>query len=88
MPFSFQKLAIPEVVLIEPRVFEDDRGFFMETYKMPDFAAAGIKANFVQENQSRSVKGVLRGLHYQNPPYAQGSWSGPCAVRFSMLPLT
>jgi dTDP-4-dehydrorhamnose 3,5-epimerase len=72
MPFSFQKLAIPEVILIEPRAFEDDRGFFMETYKMPDFAAAGIKANFVQENQSRSVKGVLRGLHYQNPPYAQG----------------
>jgi dTDP-4-dehydrorhamnose 3,5-epimerase len=72
MPFTFQKLAIPEVILIEPRAFEDDRGFFMETYKMPDFAAAGIKANFVQENQSRSVKGVLRGLHYQNPPYAQG----------------
>ena len=44
----------------------------METYKMPDFAAAGIKGNFVQENHSRSSKGVLRGLHYQNPPFAQG----------------
>ena len=44
----------------------------METYKMPDFVAAGIKGNFVQENHSRSSKGVLRGLHYQNPPFAQG----------------
>ena len=43
----------------------------METYKMPDFAAAGIRGNFVQENHSRSGKGVLRGLHYQNPPFAQ-----------------
>jgi len=58
--------------LIEPRVFEDGRGFFMETYKMPDFVAASIKENFVQENHSRSTKGVLRGLHYQNPPFVQG----------------
>lgn len=72
MPFTFTRLEIPEVVLIELKVFEDGRGFFMETYKMPDFAAAGIKENFVQENQSRSAKGVLRGLHYQNPPFAQG----------------
>jgi dTDP-4-dehydrorhamnose 3,5-epimerase len=72
MPFAFRKLEIPAVVLIEPKVFEDERGFFMETYKMPDFAAAGIKVNFIQENHSRSGKGVLRGLHYQNPPFAQG----------------
>jgi dTDP-4-dehydrorhamnose 3,5-epimerase len=72
MPFAFKRLSIPTVVLIEPRVFEDGRGFFMETYKMPDFVAAGIKGNFVQENHSRSSKGVLRGLHYQNPPFAQG----------------
>jgi dTDP-4-dehydrorhamnose 3,5-epimerase len=72
MPFTFKRLSIPEVLLIEPKVFEDERGFFMETYKMPDFAAAGIDANFVQENDSRSNKGVLRGLHYQNPPFAQG----------------
>jgi dTDP-4-dehydrorhamnose 3,5-epimerase len=65
-------LGIPAVVLIEPKVFEDERGFFMETYKMPDFVAAGIKGNFVQENHSRSDRGVLRGLHYQNPPFAQG----------------
>ncbi len=72
MPFAFKRLGIPSVVLIEPKVFEDERGFFMETYKMPDFAAAGIEGNFVQENHSRSAKGVLRGLHYQNPPFAQG----------------
>jgi dTDP-4-dehydrorhamnose 3,5-epimerase len=71
MPFVFKNLEIPGLVLIEPKVFEDQRGFFMETYKMPDFAAAGIRGNFVQENHSRSGKGVLRGLHYQNPPFAQ-----------------
>jgi dTDP-4-dehydrorhamnose 3,5-epimerase len=72
MPFNFKKLEIPGLILIEPKVFEDGRGFFMETYKMPDFSAAGVKENFVQENHSRSSKGVLRGLHYQNPPFAQG----------------
>jgi dTDP-4-dehydrorhamnose 3,5-epimerase len=72
MPFAFKRLGILGVVLIEPKVFEDGRGFFMETYKMPDFVAAGIKVNFVQENHSRSDRGVLRGLHYQNPPFAQG----------------
>jgi dTDP-4-dehydrorhamnose 3,5-epimerase len=71
MPFAFKELEIPGLVLIEPGVFEDGRGFFMETYKTPDFAAAGIKGDFVQENHSRSGKGVLRGLHYQNPPFAQ-----------------
>ncbi|MBA7648571.1 dTDP-4-dehydrorhamnose 3,5-epimerase [subsurface metagenome] len=72
MPFNFKRLEIPEVILVEPRVFEDERGFFMETYKMPDFAASSIEGNFVQDNHSRSTKGVLRGLHYQNPPFAQG----------------
>jgi len=72
MPFNFKNLAIAEVILIEPKVFEDERGFFMETYKMSDFVAFGIKGNFVQDNHSRSTKGVLRGLHYQNPPFAQG----------------
>lgn len=60
------------MVVIEPRVFEDARGLFMETYKMPDFVAAGIRGDFVQENHSRSVRAVIRGLHYQNPPFAQG----------------
>jgi dTDP-4-dehydrorhamnose 3,5-epimerase len=65
-------LEIPEVILVEPKVFGDERGFFMETYKMLDFASSGIRENFVQENHSHSTKGVLRGLHYQNPPFAQG----------------
>ncbi|MCD6155401.1 MAG: dTDP-4-dehydrorhamnose 3,5-epimerase, partial [Candidatus Verstraetearchaeota archaeon] len=72
MPFQFKRLEIPEVILIEPKVFQDERGFFMETYKYSDFAAFGIAERFVQDNHSRSVKGVLRGLHYQNPPHAQG----------------
>ena len=72
MPFQFKRIEIPEVILIEPKVFQDERGFFMETYKYSDFAAFGIAERFVQDNHSRSVKGVLRGLHYQNPPHAQG----------------
>jgi len=71
MPFTFQTLSIPGVVLIEPRVFGDARGFFMETYKRSDFEAFGIGDTFVQENQSRSERGVLRGLHYQRAPHAQ-----------------
>lgn len=72
MPFEFEKLAIPDVVLVKPVKFGDERGFFMETYKRSDFMKAGITEEFVQDNHSRSVKGVLRGLHYQNPPGAQG----------------
>jgi dTDP-4-dehydrorhamnose 3,5-epimerase len=57
--------ALPDVKIIEPDLFEDDRGFFMETWNARAFAAAGIEAWFVQDNHSRSAKGVLRGLHYQ-----------------------
>lgn len=57
--------AIPDVKIIEPRVFGDDRGFFMETWNSKAFAEAGLDLAFVQDNQSRSVRGVLRGLHYQ-----------------------
>jgi dTDP-4-dehydrorhamnose 3,5-epimerase len=57
--------AIPDVVLIEPRVFADSRGFFFESWNECSFARAGIHARFVQDNHSRSIKGVLRGLHYQ-----------------------
>lgn len=57
--------AIPDVRIIEPRVFGDARGFFMETWSRRDFTAAGIDADFVQDNHSRSVQGTLRGLHYQ-----------------------
>jgi dTDP-4-dehydrorhamnose 3,5-epimerase len=63
--------ALPDVVLVEPRVFGDDRGFFMESWNARAFAAAGLVATFVQDNQSRSRRGVLRGLHYQIE-HAQG----------------
>lgn len=72
MPFTFHRLAIPEVVLIKPRVFPDARGFFLETYKGSEFAAAGIDLPFVQDNHSRSIRGVVRGLHYQKRAAAQG----------------
>jgi len=72
VPFNFKRLAIADVILIEPRVFGDERGFFMETYKYADFAAFGIEEQFAQDNHSRSTRGVLRGLHYQKPPKAQG----------------
>ena len=72
MPFQFQPLDIPEVVLVEARAFDDQRGFFMESYKRSAFAEAGIVEIFVQDNYSHSTRGVLRGLHYQNPPAAQG----------------
>jgi dTDP-4-dehydrorhamnose 3,5-epimerase len=66
-------LAIPDVLLIEPQVFEDDRGFFFESFNQEHFErAVGRKINFVQDNHSKSVKGVLRGLHYQLPPKVQG----------------
>ena len=71
MPFTFKKLSIPVVVLIEPKVFEDNRGFFMENYKYSEFSDFGIKDNFTQDNHSKSVKGVLRGLHFQMLPKAQ-----------------
>jgi len=56
---------IPDVVLVEPRVFGDERGFFYESYNRREFASAGLDAEFVQDNHSRSARGVLRGLHYQ-----------------------
>lgn len=58
-------LAIPDVLLIEPKVFGDARGFFLETWQARDYAAAGIDLRFVQDNHSRSGRGILRGLHYQ-----------------------
>jgi dTDP-4-dehydrorhamnose 3,5-epimerase len=65
--------AIPEVLIIEPKVFGDDRGFFFESYNERSFTdAAGKQWSFVQDNHSRSRRGVLRGLHYQMPPHAQG----------------
>ena len=72
MPFSFEKLDIPEVVRIKPRSFGDKRGFFAETYKRSEFCANGIPNMFVQDNYSYSERGVLRGLHYQKHPKPQG----------------
>lgn len=63
--FAFIGTSIEGVITIQPRRFGDKRGYFQEAYKRPDFVAAGIKDVFVQENQSRSVRGTLRGLHYQ-----------------------
>ena len=65
MPFTFEKTRLPGVVVIQPRIFGDDRGYFMETYKKADYAAVGIDREFVQDNESSSTKGVLRGLHFQ-----------------------
>ena len=71
MPFTFTRLTIPDVLRVEPRVFGDDRGFILETYKYSAFAETGITERFVQSNHSRSSYGVLRGLHYQKQPMAQ-----------------
>lgn len=68
---KFTSLSIPGLFLVEPQVFGDNRGFFMETYSKKEFAAAGIDIDFVQDNHSRSTQGVLRGLHFQKPPFAQ-----------------
>ena len=72
MPFDFIRLEIPDVVLVKPLVFPDERGFFMETFKKSEFVRNGINYDFVQDNHSKSKKGVLRGLHYQLNPKAQG----------------
>ena len=68
---KFTKLAIPDVILIEPRIFDDPRGFFFESYRKDLFEKNGIPVDFVQDNHVRSTKGVLRGLHFQLPPKAQ-----------------
>jgi len=70
--------ALPDVLVIEPRVFGDERGFFFESWNQRAFAAAGLDATFVQDNHSRSVHNVLRGLHYQIE-HAQGKLVRVCA---------
>ena len=64
---KFIETAIPDLLIVEPRVFGDDRGFFMESWNAAAFREAGLDLGFVQDNHSRSAKGVLRGLHFQNP---------------------
>ena len=71
VPFTFKKLEIPDVILIEAKSFPDDRGYFKETYKKSIFYENGINTIFVQDNFSHSSKGALRGLHYQKDPMAQ-----------------
>ncbi|HEY5580415.1 MAG TPA: dTDP-4-dehydrorhamnose 3,5-epimerase [Rhodoferax sp.] len=66
MPYTVTPTALPEVLILEPKVFGDARGFFFESFNQRDFAqATGLDVQFVQDNHSRSAKGVLRGLHYQ-----------------------
>ena len=68
---KINKTNIDGLIIIEPQIFKDDRGSFFESWNVKNFQDIGIKDNFVQDNQSLSSKGVLRGLHFQNPPYAQ-----------------
>jgi dTDP-4-dehydrorhamnose 3,5-epimerase len=68
---KIEKTSIKDLLIIEPIVFGDDRGCFFESYSKTKFADLGIDIEFVQDNQSFSKKGTLRGLHYQNPPFAQ-----------------
>ena len=65
------KTAIEGVFIIEPRLFKDDRGYFFESFSQRKFNEKVRKVNFVQDNESKSSYGVLRGLHFQKPPYAQ-----------------
>ncbi|OSY88142.1 dTDP-4-dehydrorhamnose 3,5-epimerase [Tenacibaculum holothuriorum] len=67
----FIKTNIPEVIIIEPRVFNDQRGYFFESFNQKEFEENIGEVSFVQDNESKSIKGVLRGLHFQKPPYAQ-----------------
>jgi len=71
MSFTFTRLNISDVILIEPQVFSDDRGLFFESFKESDFFSSEIKNNFVQDNISHSLQGVIRGLHFQKLPKAQ-----------------
>lgn len=71
MPFEFEKLGIDGVILVKPKVFGDNRGFFMESYKKSEFSKNGIDCTFVQDNHSKSSAHVLRGLHYQAMPKSQ-----------------
>jgi dTDP-4-dehydrorhamnose 3,5-epimerase len=68
---KFTKTSIVGLVIIEPRVFGDERGYFLESYNEKEFEQAICKVSFVQDNESKSSKGVLRGLHFQKPPFNQ-----------------
>lgn len=72
MPFSFREASLPGILIVEPRLFPDERGSFMESYKASDFDRAGIAGPFVQDNHSISSRGTVRGLHFQRGAAAQG----------------
>ena len=72
MSFGFRTLSIPGLILVEPERHQDGRGYFEETYRRGQFREGGIEEEFVQDNSARSSHGVLRGLHFQRPPAAQG----------------
>jgi dTDP-4-dehydrorhamnose 3,5-epimerase len=72
VPFTFKLLSIPDIILIEPKIFPDERGFFFESFKSSDFQKFNLPVHFVQDNFSISKKDVIRGLHYQKEPKAQG----------------
>lgn len=67
----FTKTALPDVIIIEPKVFKDERGYFFESFNQAEFDQNIKEVTFVQDNESKSTKGILRGLHFQTPPYAQ-----------------
>jgi dTDP-4-dehydrorhamnose 3,5-epimerase len=69
---EIRKTSIEGLIEIFPRIFRDERGFFLETHSLKAFEATGLKMSFVQDNQSFSKKGVVRGLHFQNAPFEQG----------------
>ncbi len=68
---TFTTTPIPDLIVFEPKIWKDDRGYFFESYNLLSFAKGGITTTFVQDNQAKSSYGVLRGLHYQLPPFAQ-----------------
>jgi len=72
MPFSFKSLSIPNVMLVQAKSFNDDRGYFLESFKASDFISRGLPECFVQDNLSFSKKNVIRGLHFQKKPKEQG----------------
>jgi dTDP-4-dehydrorhamnose 3,5-epimerase len=72
MPFEFEQSSIPDVKVVKPKVFEEERGFFMESYVREKFEKEGINTEFIQDNHSKSEYGVLRGLHYQKGEHSQG----------------
>ena len=72
MPFKYERLEIPDIILIKPKIFGDNRGYFLETYSKEFFKTElGLDIDFCQDNESKSSYGVLRGIHYQKAPYSQ-----------------